>query len=160
MPSSHRRKRSPEPELALAGDPADTGEREQPDIPSLFRARLDAGDYDALIGQGLRRTLQHAAADVTLEAEIGALRVALAKLLHEEDDPSRLAAGVSRVAGVAVQAARLRNSASADGESLRSAMLRALDEVEKEHARRFGQGKDEEKNKDKSEEMQSDDANG
>jgi hypothetical protein len=164
MPSSHRRNRTPEPELArphalaLAEDPADTGEREQPDTPSLFRARLAAGDYDALIGQGLRRTLQHAAADATLEAEIGALRVALAKLLNEEDDPSRLAAGVSRVAGVAVQAARLRNSASADGESLRSAMLRALDEVEKEHARCFGQGKDEEK--DTSEEMQSDDVDG
>jgi hypothetical protein len=154
MPSSHRRNRTLE--LALAEAAVDANE--EPDSGSLFRARLAAGDYDALIGQGLRRTLQRAAADSSLEAEIGALRVALAKLLNEEDDASRLAAGVSRVAGVAVQAARLRNSASADGEGFRSTLLRELDAYEKELAGRTGQNQDKDKAKNK--EMTNDDADG
>lgn len=128
MPSSHRRNRS------TKQHPSDLDAGEEPHTLSLFRTRLAAGDYDAVIGKGLRRTLQGAAADATLEAEVGALRVALAKLLREEDDPTRLAAGVSRVAGVAIQAARLRN-ASADVESFRNTFLRELDAFEKERAR-------------------------
>ena len=93
---------------------------------AAFRVRLAAGDYDAVLRPGLRGTLQGAAADTGLEAETGALRLALIRLLEEERDPSRLAAGVSRVAGVAVQAARLRQSGGADAEEPRAALLRAL----------------------------------
>jgi len=53
----------------------------------------------------------------------------------EEDDPSRLAAGVSRVAGVAVQAARLRGGPHVDLDEIRALMLRELDAMEKEYAR-------------------------
>lgn len=99
-----------------------------------FRERLLAGNYDALIGRGLRRTLRGAAADASLEAEIGALRLTLVRLLNEEHDPSRLAAGVSRVAGVAVQAARLRTSPDADLEQIRALLLREIDAVEREYS--------------------------
>lgn len=102
-------------------------------ILATFRKRLAAGNYDALIGQGLRRTLHGAAADQGLEAEIGALRLTLIRLLNEESDPSRLAVGVSRIAGVAVQAARLRNAPEADLESIRTLLLRELDAVEQEY---------------------------
>jgi hypothetical protein len=98
-----------------------------------FRARLATGDYDALLGAGLRGALQGAAADEGLEAEIGALRLALARLLQEEADPSRLATGVARVAGVAVQAARLRRLPGA-GDEVRAALLQALAEYEAEQA--------------------------
>jgi hypothetical protein len=103
-----------------------------------FRDRLAGGDYDALLGRGLRRTLRAAAADGGLEAEIGALRLALAKLLQEEHDPSRLAAGVSRVAGVAVQAARLRTSSDSDLDDIRAMLLRELESIEAEFAPNAG----------------------
>lgn len=105
-----------------------------------FRDRLADGNYDAVIGAGLKRTLHGAAADTGLEAEIGALRLTLVRLLNEERDPSRLAAGVSRVAAVAVQAARLRNAPEADVAEIRTALLRELDAVEREYSLAASQG--------------------
>lgn len=103
-----------------------------------FQARLATGDYDALLGAGLREALRGAAADDGLEAEIGALRLALARLLQEEGDPSRLATGVARVAGVAVQAARLRRVPGA-GDELREALLQGLAGYEAERAAKGGE---------------------
>lgn len=100
-----------------------------------FRALLASGDYDVLLGPGLRGVLGGAAADEGLEAEIGALRLALARLLQEEEDPSRLATGVARVAGVAVQAARLRRLPGA-GDALRDALSQGLADYEAEQAAR------------------------
>jgi hypothetical protein len=129
VPTLPNRARPPErPDTALA-------DSRQPENLRAFRDRLAGGDYDALLGRGLRRTLRAAAADGGLEAEIGALRLALAKLLQEEHDPSRLAAGVSRVAGVAVQAARLRTSADADLDEIRAMLLRELETIETEFTR-------------------------
>jgi hypothetical protein len=103
---------------------------------AVFRQRLAAGDYDAILGQGARQTLHGAAADSGLEAEIGALRLTLARLLNEEQDPAKLAAGVSRVAGVAIQAARLRQSGSSELDEVRTMLLRELDAVERDAAER------------------------
>jgi hypothetical protein len=99
---------------------------------AAFRDRLKAGDYDAMLGPGLRGTLRGAAEDAGLEAEIGALRLVLVRLLEEEQDPSRLAAGVARVAGVAVQAARLRQGGEAEMEEMRAVLLRGLEALEAE----------------------------
>ncbi|MBA2597062.1 MAG: hypothetical protein M3Q50_09490 [Chloroflexota bacterium] len=104
----------------------------------MFRARLAAGNYDAVLGRGLRNSLRDAATDTGLETEIGALRLTLARLLQEETNPSRLAAGVARVAGVAVQAARLRTNPDADFEELRSVLMRGLDTIESERVRDAG----------------------
>lgn len=114
---------------------------EQQGLLARFRERLAAGNYDAVIGHGLRRTLRGAAADTGLEAEIGALRLALVRLLNEEHDPSRLAAGVSRIAAVAVQAARLRNGPDAGLDEIRSLMLRELDAVERDYVSAAGRPK-------------------
>lgn len=113
----------------------DANESSTPDPPSpfgKFRKKLRAGSYDALIGAGLRHTLRGAAADDGLEVEIGALRLTLVRLLNEESDPTRLAAGVSRIAGVAVQAARVRNTPDADVAHIRSFLERELDILERE----------------------------
>ena len=99
---------------------------------AAFRARLAAGDHDALLGHGVRTTLHSVAADASMDAEIGALRLTLIRLLDEERDPARLAAGVARVAGVALQAARLRQEAGSDGHELRAMLLRGLAEMEEE----------------------------
>ncbi|MGH2615542.1 MAG: hypothetical protein ACRDJC_09910 [Thermomicrobiales bacterium] len=115
--------------------PDDDGGR---DRLAIFRARLAAGDYDAVLGPGLRGALRGAAADPGLDAEIGALRLALARLLDEERDASRLATGVARVAGVAVQAARLRQGHDADVEKISTYLQRELAAIE---AERNEQGK-------------------
>ncbi len=126
--------------MSLSRDTSALPEEEEPKAPddprillARFRKGLEAGSYYLVVGQGLQRTLRGAAADVSLEAEIGALRLTLVRLLNEERDPSRLAAGVSRVAGVAVQAARLRQGPDADLEQIRSMLLREVDALEREY---------------------------
>ena len=64
-----------------------------------FRRRLEDGEYRGLFGQRLGEVLAQAAVDRGLGVEIGALRVTLARLLVEEQDPQKLAASVARVAG-------------------------------------------------------------
>ena len=97
---------------------------------AAFRARLAAGDADALVGPELRAGLRGVGAEPGVDAEVGALRVALARLLEEEGDATRLAAGIARVAGVAMQAARLRPG---DGnEATRATLRRVLAEIDAE----------------------------
>jgi hypothetical protein len=97
---------------------------------SAFRTRLAGGDYEAVVGPGLRETLQGAAAETGLDAEIGALRLAMLRLLQEERDPSRMASGLARVAGVSVQAARLRQQGDGDAGEIRGTVTRRLAELE------------------------------
>lgn len=127
-----------EPHDSLDSGPHDEsspGSAARQSLLARFRERLAGGSYDAVIGMGLRRTLRGAAADTGLEAEIGALRLTLVRLLNEEHDPSRLAAGVSRVASVAVQAARLRGGPDADLNEIQTLMMRELEAVEREYAK-------------------------
>ncbi len=124
-----------ESERSSSGEERATAGADPRELLARFRERLLTGSYNAVIGQGLPRTLRAASRDTGLETEIGALRLALVRLLMEEDDPSRLAAGISRVAGVAVQAARLRGGPRADLDEMRALMLRELDAMEKECAR-------------------------
>lgn len=95
-------------------------------VLSRVQTLLADGDFAALLDEGLRDALHQAAADAGLEAEIGALRLALAVLLQEERDPSRLASGVARVAGVALQAARLRQGAAGAGDDLVAVLAQEL----------------------------------
>jgi hypothetical protein len=97
-----------------------------------FRAALTAGNYNAIVGRGPRRSLRAAAADTSLEPEIGALRLALLRLLNEERDPGRLAAGIARLSSVAIQAARHRSGTDSGGDELRQTLLRELEIFERE----------------------------
>ena len=100
-----------------------------------FTERLSAGNYDSLLTPGLREALRQASADAGLEAEIGALRVALLRLLQEERDPSRMATGIARVAGVALQALRLQQAGNALASEVRLAVVQELLTIEAEQAR-------------------------
>ena len=71
-----------------------------------FQRRLATGDYRELFGAAMAELIEQAAAERGLTDEIGILRIVLARVLLEEHDPSQLAESVSRVAGVAIQAAR------------------------------------------------------
>jgi hypothetical protein len=103
-------------------------------VQESFAERLSAGDYASLMTPGLRDALRQASADAGLEAEIGALRVALLRLLQEERDPSRMAAGIARVAGVALQAMREQRSGNDGAPELRLVVVQALLTMEAEYA--------------------------
>lgn len=107
---------------------------ERPELRSRFRERLELGDYSALFDDQLSKVLQQAATAVAergLVDEIGALRYVLARLLMEEDDLSRLTANVTRVASVAVQAARAQRAISGDvAQGLTSALTQILTELD------------------------------
>ena len=97
------------------GDNGDDGrERGERSGAAEFRRRLAQGEYRGLFPPPLGEVLAQAAADRPLLDEIGALRVTLARLLAEEEDPSKLAAGVARIAGVAIQAARAQQAIGGD----------------------------------------------
>lgn len=71
-----------------------------------FRRRLAEGDYRSLFDEQIARAMAQAATGEGVFDELGALRFVMARLLFEEDDLTRLATNVARVAGVAVQTAR------------------------------------------------------
>lgn len=99
-----------------------------------FRERLKHGEYAALLDEKMSRVIAQAASAMTeqgLADEIGALRVVLVRLLEEEDDVSKLAASVARVASVAVQAARAQRAINGDAaQGLTSALTQILVELD------------------------------
>lgn len=119
-------------------DDAERGDRGH----AAFHARLATGDYERVIGAELRRVLQDAAAAPDLDQEIGALRVSLARLIQEERDPSRLAAGVARLAGVAVQAVKVRNGGKPEEDGILAILERTLADIERESEAVAGLGRE------------------
>src|SRR4051812_16392350 len=66
-----------------------------------------------------------------LSEEIEALRFVLHRLLSEEDDLARLAAGVARIASVVIQAAKAQQALSGNrSDELSAALMRALAELD------------------------------
>lgn len=92
---------------------------------SPFLERVQAGEYRALGEPGLAETVARAGEPRGLATEIGMVRVALARLLEEEPDAGKFAAGVARLVAVAVQAARAEQSAAGAGADGDVAMLLA-----------------------------------
>ncbi len=79
----------------------------------------------------LGEVLAQAAADRGLADEIGALRVTLARLLAEVEDPETLAASVGLVAEVTVRAARAQQEISAEtADRVMEALRRILTELD------------------------------
>jgi len=101
-----------------------------------FRERLEARSYRALYDDPIASVMHQAAAMVTEQGlldELGALRIVLARLVMEEQDLSRLATNVTRVAHVAVQAARAQRVISgATAEGLTNALTQVLIEINPE----------------------------
>jgi hypothetical protein len=96
-----------------------------------FERRLAQGDYRYLFGQVLREIVEQAAEVPGLADEIGVLRVVLARLMVEERDPKQLAESVSRVAAVAIQAARAQRAISGDqADGLTGALTQILMELD------------------------------
>jgi hypothetical protein len=115
----------------VEADDVRRGDDERAAATAAFRRRLDAGDYRRLYDETLREVIAQAAAVRGLADEIGALRVVLARLLLEEDDLSKLVAGVARLASVTVQATRAQRAiAGEQADGLTDAIAQILAELD------------------------------
>lgn len=115
---------SPTPLRNASAEPADS---------IGFQERLEARSYQALYDDPIAKVMHQAAAMVAEQGlldELGALRIVLARLVMEEQDLTRLATNVTRVAHVAVQAARAQRVISgAAAEGLTNALTQVLLEI-------------------------------
>ena len=111
---------------------------EQPSDPAVelrecFHERVAQGRYDELLDRPMRDVLREGAAIRGVDEELGAIRFALAKLLAEELDASKLASGVARLTSAAVQAMKMGQSISDEtDESLADLLNQILIDLEKE----------------------------
>jgi hypothetical protein len=103
-----------------------------PDARSAaFQTRLDSGDYRELLGERLGEVMAQAAAEAGVADELGALRIVMARLLTEEDDPVVLAPLIARLASVSIQAARAQRAISGQlAETLTEALTTILTNLE------------------------------
>jgi hypothetical protein len=96
-----------------------------------FRRRMESGDYRGLFGERLSGLMQQAAADGGVADELAVLRIVMARLVAEEDDPVTLAKAVARVAAVSIQAARAQRAINGQmAEALTDAFTTILMELE------------------------------
>ncbi len=98
---------------------------------AAFRARLESGDYRKLFDDRLGEVMAQAAAEIGVADELGALRIVMARLLTEQDDPVVLAPLIARIASVSIQAARVQRAINGQlAESLTDALTTILAEME------------------------------
>ena len=89
-----------------------------------------AGFFDDQVIEVMRQATQ-AMSDRGLTEEIGALRMVLSRLVKEEQDLTKLASSVTRVASVAVQAARTQRAITGDAaQGLTNALTQILAELD------------------------------
>lgn len=111
--------------------PTETEPTERPG--EAFRRRLAEGEYRALFDPAVAEVIAQAGRERDLADVIGMLRLALARLVTEEQDAAKLAGGVARVSGVLVQAARAQRALVGDeSDELQRALTRALIELDGE----------------------------
>ena len=96
-----------------------------------FRRRLEDGDYRGMFGSRLNTLMVQAAAERGVGDEIAVLRIVMARLLAEEEDPVTLAQAISRVAAVSIQAARAQRTINGQlAEGLTEALTSILTELD------------------------------
>lgn len=113
-------------------------EREEGDGPESLREWVEtrpgaaSGRYGDLLGPELSRALEEAGRNGSLTEEIGALRVALARLLDDQQVNSRqLAESVPRLVGATTRALRAQRTLSGEtAGDLTDALTRVLLEME------------------------------
>jgi hypothetical protein len=102
------------------------------ELRERFREAVMSGRYDALLDSSMRAILREGAAIRGVDEELGAIRFALAKLLAEESDASKLASGVARLTSASVQAMKMGQSISDEtDESLADLLNEILIDLEK-----------------------------
>lgn len=97
---------------------------------TAFDRALAAGEYDDLLGPRLAKVVAQAAAETSVDNEVGIMRVTMAKLLAEETDPSKLAAGVARLSVAIAQMMRTRHALSGQmADSITDAVATILETI-------------------------------
>ncbi len=109
-----------------ADAPSGEGADPQAESRERFRERVAAGRYGELLDEPVRRVLREGAAVRGVDEELGAIRFALAKLLAEELDAGKLAAGVARLTSAAVQAMKLGQTL---GDAADASLVELLHEI-------------------------------
>lgn len=98
--------------------------------PSSFRERLERGGYRELFERRVAEVLAEAGHGASLADEIGALRLVLARVLAEEEDPAQLASSIPRIVGVLVRAVRAQRTISGEAaEDFTEALTQVLIEL-------------------------------
>ncbi len=115
-------------------EPDERPEEASDDAYARFQELLGRGEYVGFFDDKLIEVMRQAAqamSDRGLTEEIGALRVVLSRLVKEEKDLTKLASSVTRVASVAVQAARTQRAITGDAaQGLTSALTQILAELD------------------------------
>ena len=98
---------------------------------AAFLARVESGDYRELFGGRLGEVMAQAAEEAGVAAELGALRIVMARMMEEEDDLVVMAGLVARVASVSIQAARIQRAITGQlAESLTDAVTTILADLD------------------------------
>ncbi len=97
------------------------GEREPSEASGALRARIE---------ERIAAALEQAGSAQPLAEEISALRLVLARVLAEQDDPERLATSIPRIVDTVVRAMRAQHALSgAMAEHLTEALTQVLVEL-------------------------------
>jgi hypothetical protein len=93
------------------GDEDEQRERRR-EAAAALRERLEDGNYQEILGQRVVDLLREVAAEAGVSDELAILRLVMARLLAEEDDPVALANTIARVASVSIRAAQVQRAIS------------------------------------------------
>ncbi len=119
---------------------AESGDQLPDQPPTPYERALETGSLDELHATSINRLIQQAAVDVDRKGvvdELGALRIVLTRLVNEQQDLDALTANVTRVATVALQAARTQRTIGQGTAALIAGALDLiLDEIRKDHETR------------------------
>lgn len=97
--------------------PADPNVDERQRRSDAFARAARNGDYEQLVDQTVRRVIEAAGVDRSLEDEIGALRIVLQRVIAVDalhGDPRETAATVARLADSIVRAVRAQRALSGE----------------------------------------------
>lgn len=118
-----------EPEMGENADDAES---------TVYQHALSSGELAALHNTPINRLIQQAAVEVGEKGvvdELGALRLVLTRLVNEQEDLDVLTANVTRVASVALQAARTqRLIGEGTTEMIAGALALIIDEIRKDRS--------------------------
>jgi len=102
-----------------------------------FRQQVMRGEYAAVFGAKFEEMLTESGTEHDLTGEIGMLRIAMRRVLTEEEDPAKMAHGLAKLSGalgraIVLQEQRERTQADDTEESLADLLNQILIDLEKE----------------------------
>jgi hypothetical protein len=103
--------RAHQPASVPVGQPTEAGEGRDRTAGD-FQQQLERGSYRDLFDQRVAGVIARAGSEGSLTGEIGALRLVLARILAEEEDPARLATSIPRIVDAVVRAVRAQQTLS------------------------------------------------